>query len=425
MLRLFEENVKHRIGGRAKAMIVASSRVAGLRYFQIIQEKLKERGADYKVLYAFSDFIHPLTNQAISEHAVNGLNDNEPIEDRFEGEDYRLIVVANKFQTGFNQPLLVGMFLDKPVMDRNAVQTVSRLNRCHPDKDDVLVVDFTNNARSILKAFAKYRKGTPFEPGEPDEKECLRLLEQILAAGIFNDQNAVDLLEAIAKHGAWSGWVSSRVAGLRQRFQEAITDPEERKAFVYLLAKFVKSFHFLTCFFTYPDDVTRFAAFAEFVGPQLIKEGSVSELMKLIRATEVVRATVQFRGEVNTPGRVKLKPGKGGIGGPPPKKVTVQDMIDDIRCRFEISDEEALYIKEVTAAKQADPVVAVTVATHRTNPEFLSNVYQPQLNGEIQDEYKAKPGGIETLADPKFIGPGAIFDIMAVTVIEHHVHSAA
>jgi type I restriction enzyme R subunit len=134
MLRLFEENAKHRIGGRAKAMIVASSRVAGLRYFQIIQEKLKERGADYKVLYAFSDFIHPLTNKAISGHTVNGLNDNEQIEDRFEGEDYRLIVVANKFQTGFNQPLLVGMFLDKSVMDRNAVQTVSRLNRCHPDK---------------------------------------------------------------------------------------------------------------------------------------------------------------------------------------------------------------------------------------------------------------------------------------------------
>jgi type I restriction enzyme R subunit len=65
--------VKPLIGGRAKAMIVASSRVAGLRYFNIIQEKLKERGADYKVLYAFSDFVHPETNAAISEHAVNEL----------------------------------------------------------------------------------------------------------------------------------------------------------------------------------------------------------------------------------------------------------------------------------------------------------------------------------------------------------------
>jgi len=424
MLRIFEENVKPLVGGRAKAMIVTSSRVAGLRYFRIIQEKLKERGADYKVLYAFSDFVHPETNEAISEHGVNGLNDNEPIEDRFEGDDYRLMVVANKFQTGFDQPLLAGMFLDKPVVDRNAVQTVSRLNRCHPDKGDVVVVDFTNNAKAILKAFTKYRKGTPFEPGEPDEKECLRLMKQILDAGVFTQQDAVEFVEALAKHGIGSGWVSTRVNGLRTRFNETITDPEQRKAFVYLLAKFVKSVHFLTCFFTYPDDVKQLATFAEFVGPQLIKEGTVSELMKLIRATEVVKASVQFRGEVNTPGVVKLKPGKGNSGGPPPKKVTVQDMIDDIRQRFSISDEEAIYIKEVTAAKQADPIVAQTVTSHRTDLEFLNNTYQPQLNGEIQNDYITKPGGFETLANPDFVGPGAIFDIMAVTVIQHHLDKA-
>lgn len=425
MLRIFEENVKPLVGGRAKAMIVTSSRVAGLRYFRIIQEKLKERGADYKVLYAFSDFVHPETNEAVSEHAVNGLNDNEQIEDRFEGEDYRLMVVANKFQTGFDQPLLAGMFLDKPVVDRNAVQTVSRLNRCHPDKGDVVVVDFTNNAKAILKAFKKYRKGTPFEPGEPDENECLRLMKEILDAGVFTQQDAVEFVEALDKHGIGSGWVSTRVHGLRTRFNEAITDPEQRKAFVYLLAKFVKSVHFLTCFFTYPDEVKQFATFAEYVGPQLIKEGTVSELMKLIRATEVVKASVQFRGEVNTPGAVKLKPGKGNSGGPPPKKVTVQDMIDQIRQQFAITDEEAIYIKEVTEAKQADPEVNQTVVGHRNDRDFLHGTYQPQLNGEIQTAYQTMPGGIEACANPDFIGPGAIFDIMALTVIDHHLDSAA
>ena len=125
MLRIFEEDIKPLIDGRAKAMIVATSRVAGLRYFDIIKEKIRERGADYKALYAFSDFVHPETNAAVSEHAVNGLKDGELIEDRFEGDDYRLMIVANKFQTGFDQPLLAGMFLDKPVVDRNAVQTVS------------------------------------------------------------------------------------------------------------------------------------------------------------------------------------------------------------------------------------------------------------------------------------------------------------
>ena len=105
MLRIFEADVMPLIGGRAKAMIVTSSRVAGLRYFQIIKEKLKERSAAYKALYAFSDFTHPETNAAISEHAVNELKDGELIEQRFEGDDYRVMIVANKFR--FALPILI------------------------------------------------------------------------------------------------------------------------------------------------------------------------------------------------------------------------------------------------------------------------------------------------------------------------------
>ena len=82
-------------------------------------EKLHERGADYKVLFAFSDVLHPATGKSITEHQVNGLREGEAIEDRFQGGDYRLMVVANKFQTGFDQPLLTGMFIDKVVMDRD------------------------------------------------------------------------------------------------------------------------------------------------------------------------------------------------------------------------------------------------------------------------------------------------------------------
>ena len=199
MLRIFEENVKHLIGGRSKVMIVTSSRVAGLRYFDVIKEKVRERNADYKVLYAFSDFLHPETNQPISEHAINDLSEGEQIEDRFEGDDYRWMVVANKFQTGFDQPLLAGMFIDKPVVDRNAVQTVSRLNRSHEGKSDVVVVDFTNNATAILKAFAKYRKGTPFEPGDPDPAQCTKLHEEIITAGGFIQEDARNFVKLILK----------------------------------------------------------------------------------------------------------------------------------------------------------------------------------------------------------------------------------
>ncbi len=423
MLRIFEKDIKPLIGGRAKAMIVTSSRVAGWRYFNIIKEKLKERGADYRALYAFSDFVHPETNESISEYAVNELQPSELIEDRFEGDDYRLMVVANKFQTGFDQPLLAGMFLDKPVLDRNAVQTVSRLNRAHYGKQDVVVVDFTNNATQILKAFAKYRKGTPFEPEEPDEATVTKLLAEILAAGVFTSKDAGDLIKLLAN--GTDAQVQYQINSLRTRFQTRLSHAEDRKAYVYLLARFVKSFHFLTCFFTYPAEVQTFAAFAESVGPQLIKVGTVSELMQQMRATEVIKAAVQYQGVMSSGSPVKLRPGAGKKGAaPPPVKASVQDVIAQIRAKFDISDEEALYIKEVTEEKIADPVIRTTVQVHRHNRLYLENAYRGQVNGIIQTTYDER-GRYDELADPKYTDLGGIFDIMAVTVIQTHLSLTA
>ena len=423
MLRIFEKDVMPLIGGRAKAMIVTSSRVAGLRYFEIIQAKLKERGANYHALYAFSDFTHPETNAAISEHAVNGLVDGELIEDRFEGDDCRLMVVANKFQTGFDQPLLAGMFLDKPVVDRNAVQTVSRLNRCHDGKDKVVVVDFTNNAKAILKAFTKYRNGTPFEPQEPDQAQCLKLYDEVLAAGLFTQKDAADLGRLLAT--GTDAQVQYMVDALRQRFMARWDGMEERKAFVYLLAKFVKSFQFLTCFFTFAADVQVLAKFAEYVGPQLIKAGNASELMKLIRQTEVSKASVTYQGVTSSAGPVKLKPGKGKPGaGPPPLKVSVQEMIANILTKFPISDEEAILIKQVTEAKAADLSIRETVMAHRSDGIYLNGVYRGQVNGEIRAVYNDM-GRFEELTDIKYTDVAGIFDIMAMTVIQHHLHVAA
>ena len=418
MLRIFEEQVKHLVGGKSKAMIVATSRLAGLEYHRIITEKLKERpGANYKVLYAFSDFVDPKTNKIITEQTVNGLGESELIEDRFEEDSYRLMIVASKFQTGFDQPLLAGMFLDKAVADRNAVQTISRLNRCHPDKEGVVVVDFTNNARAILKAFNKYRHGSPHDPDEPDPQKCIDLYDEILAKGIFTQADAGAVVELIKQNKG--GTLETRVNELRIHFNTVMTDAEERKAFVYLLAKFVKSFHFLSAFFSYEKPITEFAAFCEYLGPQLIKAGSVSDLMKQIRATVVEKAAVTDQGTVNMPaGQTKPKPNKGGGGGGAPvKKVSVQDMIAKIREDFQISDDEALHIREVSEEKISDESVQQTVAAHRADLGFLNTVYRDQINGGIQDAYALRQL-YEQLADPKYTDRTGIFDIMALTVIQ-------
>lgn len=423
MLRIFEEQVKPLIEGRAKAMIVTTSRIAGLEYFRVIQRKLEERGADYKALYAFSDFVHPDNNVVFTEHAINGLHDGELIEDRFEEESYRLMIVASKFQTGFDQPLLAGMFLDKAVADRNAVQTISRLNRCHPNKDKVIVVDFTNNAKAILKAFNKYRHGSPHEPDEPDPQKCLELYEEILAVGLFTQDDAAPVIKLIKANNDAN--LQTCANELRLRFQAHIVDTEERKSFVYLLAKFVKGYHFLSSFFSYEEPVREFVAFCEFIGPQLIKEGSVSELMKLVRATVVEKAAVTYEGEIEMPGGLKKpKATNGGGGGAPPvKKISVRDMIAKIRETFDISDEEALHIREVSEEKLEDESIRQTIAAHKTDLSFLENIFKGQINSSIQDAYAVRDL-FEQLTDPKYTDRGAIFDIMAFTVIQNGLQFA-
>jgi type I restriction enzyme R subunit len=118
---------------------------------------------------------------------------------------------------------------------------------------------------------------------------------------------------------------------------------------------------------------------------------------------------------------VKLKISKGKHGsGPPPKKVSIQDMIAEIQTKFEISDEEALYIKQVTEEKAADAIIRSTVHAHREDRVYLDGAYRGQVNGEIQDTY-GKIGRYEELADPKYTDSSGIFDIMAFTVIESHL----
>ena len=242
--------------------------------------------------------------------------------------------------------------------------------------------------KRLLRHVFEYRHGPPHDPDEPDAQKCIDLYDEIIGKGIFTQADAGGVVELIKKN--IGGTLETRVNELRIHFNTVMTDAEERKAFVYLLAKFVKSFHFISAFFSYEKPITDFAAFCEYVGPQLIKAGSVSDLMKQIRATVVEKAAVTDQGTVNMPaGQTKPKPSKGGGGGggAPVKKISVQDMIAKIREEFQISEEEALHIREVSEEKIADESVQQTVAAHRADLTFLDTVFRDQVNGGIQDAY--------------------------------------
>jgi type I restriction enzyme, R subunit len=152
----FMENVirKKRMGGFAKAMLVTSSRANAVKYKKAFDDYLHKINSPYKAIVAFSGEIDGQT-----EANLNGFS-SASIPKEFEKNEYRFLLVANKFQTGFDQPLLHTMYVDKKLGGVNAVQTLSRLNRSHPLKKDTFVLDFANTAEDIEKAFKPYFEST-------------------------------------------------------------------------------------------------------------------------------------------------------------------------------------------------------------------------------------------------------------------------
>lgn len=145
---------KRKIGGLAKAMLVTSSRANAVKYKKAFDDYLHKINSPYKAIVAFSGEIDGQT-----EASLNGFS-SANIPSEFEKNEYRFLLVANKYQTGFDQPLLHTMYVDKKLGGVNAVQTLSRLNRSHPLKKDTFVLDFANTAEDIEKAFKPYFEST-------------------------------------------------------------------------------------------------------------------------------------------------------------------------------------------------------------------------------------------------------------------------
>ncbi|MVO09892.1 DEAD/DEAH box helicase [Flavobacterium sp. TP390] len=158
----FRQIVSKRIGGKAKAMVVCGSRLHAKRYFEEFDNYIKEKGYEneIKVLVAFSgkvtDNNYPT---GVSEPELTGYGEKQ-LPDVFDQDEYKILIVADKYQTGFDQPLLHTMYVDKKLSGVKAVQTLSRLNRTCPGKEDTFVLDFVNDRQTILDSFQPYYEVT-------------------------------------------------------------------------------------------------------------------------------------------------------------------------------------------------------------------------------------------------------------------------
>ncbi|MEA3350092.1 MAG: type I restriction endonuclease, partial [Chloroflexota bacterium] len=160
MVDHFHENViaRHKIGGKARAMVITNGVIRALNYYTAINAYLKKRHSPWKAIVAFSG-EREYRGKSVTEASLNGFPSKD-IEEKFQEDPYRFLIVADKFQTGYDEPLLHTMYVDKTLAGIRAVQTLSRLNRAHPKKHDTFVLDFVNSVDVIEAAFADYYRTT-------------------------------------------------------------------------------------------------------------------------------------------------------------------------------------------------------------------------------------------------------------------------
>ena len=192
MVDHFHEQVlaRNRIGGQARAMVVTSGIERAIQYFHALTDYLRERKSPYGAIVAFSG-EHEFGGENVTEATLNGFPSRD-IADRFQEDPYRFLVCADKFQTGYDEPLLHTMYVDKPLSGIKAVQTLSRLNRAHPKKHDAFVLDFQNESDTIRDAFADYFRSTVLAD-ETDPDKLHDLQAELDGARVYTEEQVKDL----------------------------------------------------------------------------------------------------------------------------------------------------------------------------------------------------------------------------------------
>jgi type I restriction enzyme R subunit len=282
MVEHFNRATRHKIGGRAKAMVVTGSRLEAVRYKQAFDAYITEKGYPIKTLVAFSGTVidDKFPDKNYTEEGMNaGIREKE-LPEKFATTEYQVLLVAEKYQTGFDQPLLHTMYVDKRLAGIQAVQTLSRLNRIHPFKEDTFVLDFVNDRQEIQEAFKQYYEGA--EMGEQVEPERLyELKTELDATGIYLTEEVQRFCEiyfkpkerqSVSDHKAMNAALDPAV----DRFK-ALVESDEDAAELWRgkLAAFRNLYSFLSQIIPYQDsDLERLYTFLRHLSSKLPKRRS-------------------------------------------------------------------------------------------------------------------------------------------------------
>ena len=258
MVEHFHGRVARRIDGRAKAMIVTRSRLHAVRYRRAVDAYVKERGYPYKALVAFSDTVRD-EGVDYTEANMNGFPSRQTAK-TFERPENRFLVVADKFQTGFDQPLLHTMYVDKKLSGVNAVQTLSRLNRTRPHKEETAVLDFVNDADEIQKGFEPYYEKTLLSEGT-DPNLLYDLENRLIDFPVYDKADVDAFAKLYFDPKTTQDQLYGALATCVERYK--VLPDDEREDFRGQLTDYVRLYAFLSQILTFSDaDLERLYVFA-------------------------------------------------------------------------------------------------------------------------------------------------------------------
>ena len=267
MIDHFHEQVVglKKIGGEARAMIVTSGIRRAIQYLHAFREYLQERKSPYQAIVAFSG-EHEYGGQKVTEASLNGFPSNK-IADNIQEDPYRFLICADKFQTGYDEPLLHTMYVDKPLSGIKAVQTLSRLNRAHPQKHDVFVLDFLNDTDTIQKAFADYYRTTILSK-ETDPNKLHDLKSDLDARQVYSPTQ-VNQLVALYLSGADRDKLDPILDACVATYNEQL-DEDGQVDFKGKAKAFTRTYGFLSSILPYTNaDWEKLSIFLNFLIPKL------------------------------------------------------------------------------------------------------------------------------------------------------------
>jgi type I restriction enzyme R subunit len=388
MVEHFISQVQGRIKGHAKAMIVTRSRLHAVRYKLAMDEYLKGHGHSFKSLVAFSGTVDD-GGLKYTEAGMNGFSEKKTAE-TFKQDDYKFLIVAEKFQTGFDQPLLHSMYVDKRLRLLHAVQTLSRLNRIHPDKEETFVLDFANEADDIQKAFQPYYEKTLLSEGT--DPNLLYDLETQLRQFHFFDKEQVERFAGIyfdpkgthpQLHNALSASVEACLAA----------DKEDQVNFRELLEKFTRLYSFLTQVMPFVDaDLEKLYIFCRLLRRRLPVEREKLPL-EIQGAIDIESMSIRKKHA----GKIKLARGTGELnpdvvgqqsGLHPTEIEALSQIIKELNQRFgtDFSNEDHLVIRQIEQSLAQSEVLKQTIRVN--TPENAMLTFKQLLEDLLQDMLK-------------------------------------